>query len=61
MRLSIDIQDNYLEEQIINYVAQKHQKANDVILEALREFFQSNSSDRLSYQSMKAICLIDLR
>jgi spore coat protein CotH len=51
MHLSIDIHDNHLEQQIKDYIVQKHQKANDLILEALKLFFKNNSSAGLSYRT----------
>ncbi|HHB94611.1 MAG TPA: hypothetical protein ENK88_05670 [Campylobacterales bacterium] len=44
MQLSINIEDSYLQEQIANYISQKHIQANDFIVEVLKHFFDKNNS-----------------
>jgi hypothetical protein len=51
MQLSVEIEDNRLQEQITRYLMDKQQQTNELIVEALRYFFQDRTKNRLDYQT----------
>jgi len=44
MQLSINIEDNYLQEQIANYISEKQIQVSDFVVELLKHFFDKNKN-----------------
>lgn len=50
MQLSINIEDNRLQEQITQYISNKQNQANDLMVEALKYFFKNKEKELLQYK-----------
>ena len=50
MQLSIKIEDNHLQEQITQYISNKQKQTNELIVEALKYFFQNKQKELLNYK-----------
>jgi hypothetical protein len=51
MQLSINIEDNYLQKQITQYISNKQKQTNDLIVEALQYFFKNKEKETLHYKT----------
>ena len=51
MQLSINIEDNHLQEQITHYISNKQQQANELMIEALKYFFKNKQKELLGYKT----------
>jgi hypothetical protein len=51
MQLSIKIEDNHLQEQITQYISNKQKQTNELIVEALKYFFQNKQKELLNYKT----------
>jgi len=51
MQLSINIEDNHLQEQITQYISNKHKQTNELIEEALKYFFQNRQKELFTYKT----------
>lgn len=50
MQLSIKIEDNHLQEQITQYISNKQKQTNELIVEALKYFFQNKQKELFNYK-----------
>jgi hypothetical protein len=51
MQLSINIEDNYLQEQITQYISNKHKQTNELMVEALKYFFKNRQKELFNYKT----------
>ena len=51
MQLSINIEDNHLQEQITQYISNKQKQTNDLMIEALKFFFQNREKELFTYKT----------
>jgi hypothetical protein len=51
MQLSVNIEDNYLQEQITQYISNKHQQTNELMVEALQYFFKNRQKELFNYKT----------
>ncbi|MCH9740473.1 MAG: hypothetical protein K0U38_06495 [Epsilonproteobacteria bacterium] len=55
MNININIEDNQLQEQISKYISTKQKQANELIVEALKQFFQTDIDSNKSLLSEEEI------
>ena len=51
MQLSINIEDNHLQEQITQYISNKQNQANELMVEALKYFFKNREKELFNYKT----------
>jgi len=51
MQLNINIEDNHLQEQITQYISNKQKQTNDLMIEALKFFFQNREKELFTYKT----------
>jgi len=51
MQFSINIEDNYLQEQITQYISNKHKQTNELMVEALKYFFKNRQKELFNYKT----------
>ena len=51
MQLNIKIEDNHLQEQITQYISNKQNQANELMVEALKYFFKNREKELFNYKT----------